>query len=434
MNCIKKIVRKLPPFHNIFGKIEKNEADIKKLEKLLQTVQEELEKTKGENVQLRNTLEMYDKKAENLQIIIENLEKQTRNRTETLEKQIQEWHALMDKRNLDTHNLIVEKHRECCEKIEVQNRNQEKNARFQNSVKEKIAATDRVLLKMKNDIKENAARIIINHNDIYSSKYAIYHGKKREKKIIVALTSYGERIRTVHYTIRSLLLQTLKPDRIILYIAKEDNELITDELRELEAYGVEIIKNVEDLKSHKKYFYVMQEYPEDIVITVDDDVLYEEKLLEHLYASYKRYPNAVSCKRAHKMTRKEDGSLESYIKWKSEYTEDKEPTYGLMAVGVGGVLYPPHCLSKEAFQKETFMELTPTQDDIWLKFIELKNSTKVVYVEGEYIHPPIIPHTQEQALYKINNGENVNDQCIDRLQEKFQLNLNDYCSPEEKTC
>lgn len=438
----------MPPFNKIFQKFEKNEADIKELKKLLQEVQGDLAETKCENAKLKDTLELCIRKNEILQADIAKLQKQTKRKDGDLEKQIQEWHELMDKRNVDTHNLIVEKHREICEKIAVLNKKhnescekltvvtkrQEENGRFQDNVKEKIASTDKVILKMRDDIKENKALTILNHNDIYSGDYALYQEKDREKKIIVSLTSYGERMKTVHCTIKSLLLQTLKPDKIILYIAKEDRKLITEELKNLKAYGVEIIENAEDLKSHKKYFYAMQEYPEDIVITVDDDVLYEETLIEHLYASYEKYPEAVSCKRAHKIERKEDGSLDSYVKWKFEYTEKKEPSYDLMAVGVGGVLYPPHCLGEEAFQKEVFMELAATQDDIWLKFMELKRDTKVVYVEGEYIHPPVIPHTQEQALYKINNGENINDLCINRLQEKFQLKLNDYCSPEEKTC
>ena len=52
---------------------------------------------------------------------------------------------------------------------------------------------------------------------------------KREKELIVSLTSYGRRISKsiVYYTLVSILRQSIQPDRIILWIDKtkwnEDN-------------------------------------------------------------------------------------------------------------------------------------------------------------------------------------------------------------------
>lgn len=37
----------------------------------------------------------------------------------------------------------------------------------------------------------------------------------RQQKIIVSLTSYPKRFRYLHLTVKSLLLQTVKPDKII---------------------------------------------------------------------------------------------------------------------------------------------------------------------------------------------------------------------------
>ena len=37
------------------------------------------------------------------------------------------------------------------------------------------------------------------------------------------------------------------------------------------------IRFCEDLKAHKKYYYAFKEYPDDIVITVDDDVIYPQE-------------------------------------------------------------------------------------------------------------------------------------------------------------
>ena len=52
------------------------------------------------------------------------------------------------------------------------------------------------------------------------NSYALLKSKL-DKKIIVSLTSYSARINTVHITIDSLLKQTFKADKIILWLAKE---------------------------------------------------------------------------------------------------------------------------------------------------------------------------------------------------------------------
>ena len=44
---------------------------------------------------------------------------------------------------------------------------------------------------------------------------------KRDSEIIVSLTSYPARITTVHMTIMTLLNQKVKPDKVILWLAKE---------------------------------------------------------------------------------------------------------------------------------------------------------------------------------------------------------------------
>lgn len=45
-----------------------------------------------------------------------------------------------------------------------------------------------------------------------------------EKKIVVSLTSFPARIKKVHIVIESLLNQTIKPDKIILWLSKEQFE------------------------------------------------------------------------------------------------------------------------------------------------------------------------------------------------------------------
>ena len=45
--------------------------------------------------------------------------------------------------------------------------------------------------------------------------------EKRQTPVVVSLTSHPHRINTVYKTISLLLNQTLKPDRVVLWLAKE---------------------------------------------------------------------------------------------------------------------------------------------------------------------------------------------------------------------
>ena len=65
--------------------------------------------------------------------------------------------------------------------------------------------------------------------------------EKRPRRIIASLTSYPARINIVPYVIASILNQTMKPDKIILWLGAEkfpDRNLpkIFDELRECGVY------------------------------------------------------------------------------------------------------------------------------------------------------------------------------------------------------
>ncbi len=231
--------------------------------------------------------------------------------------------------------------------------------------------------------------------------------EKRDKKIIVSLTSYPPRINAVMIVLGALLRQTFKPDKILLYLAKEqfEDKKLPIKLKLQEKCGVEI-KYCNDLKPHKKYYYAMQEYPDDIIITVDDDIFYEKDIIECLYHSYINHPKAVSAFRAHLITFDEDGHINPYLRWKLEYSEIIDQTsLKLFATGVGGVLYPPHCMHKELFNEEKIRSLCLTADDLWLKIMQVMNNTPVVLAR-KFEKLNYINNTQEKSLWNCNMYKN----------------------------
>jgi hypothetical protein len=207
---------------------------------------------------------------------------------------------------------------------------------------------------------------------------------------IVTLTSYGERLtKTAPYAIASLLAQTEPPDRIILWVAHADGGIIFDAnadvtaiYAELAAKGVEI-RYCEDLKSYKKLIPALREFPDDILITADDDCLYPFNWFAQLKETAKENPGKIVCHRAHEILVDDEHFPWAYASWRKaipvpmgnaapfEAGEVVNPT-AIFPVGTGGILYPPRALQSSAtFQvvpeanKMLALLICPTADEIW---------------------------------------------------------------------
>lgn len=247
----------------------------------------------------------------------------------------------------------------------------------------------------------------------------------RDKQIVVSLTSFPARFKYLYLVIESIFRQTVKPDRICLYLDKGIDKLsLPVELLNLEKYGLEIIIGGAQIKPHKKYYYAMQENPDSIIITVDDDHIYRRDVIEKLMRSYNRYPHDVSCMRAHRIQFNSDHSVKVYNDWDYECRKYiMQPRMDLIATGIGAVLYPPHCLPKDAFNLKDIQELSLAADDIWLKVMEMLNGTKVVAVEDKKVNPIPVDTIDVTPLAAQNVNESKNDVYLKNLIEKYGINL-----------
>ena len=117
-----------------------------------------------------------------------------------------------------------------------------------------------------------------------------------ENSIIVSLTSFPERMREIHYCIFSLLYQTLKPHKVILWLAedqfpnKEDD--LPEEVLHFKKHGL-TIGWYKDIRSYKKLIPTLLEYPDYYIVTADDDIFYPKDWLEQIWQAHEEYPNDV---------------------------------------------------------------------------------------------------------------------------------------------
>ena len=258
-------------------------------------------------------------------------------------------------------------------------------------------------------------------------EYQGVNSLKREIPLIISLTSYEERFEDLVITLYSLLNQTIKPDRIILWLS-DDYSGVNDLPYEITRFiknGLEI-RFVKDIKSYTKLFYAIKEYPSAVIVTADDDIYYPECWLERLYYSYAANPQDIHVHRAHRV-KIADGKICPYETWEKHINEETA-RYNNFLTGVGGVLYPPQCFNPEVLREDIFLTKAPFADDIWFWIMALLNNRKIRVVKN---HIKTLTCTniffqlgifKRKSLYGINStGEN--DKQLNNLLKFYGQNI-----------
>ena len=249
---------------------------------------------------------------------------------------------------------------------------------------------------------------------------------KREIPLIISITSYNERFDELSLALYSLLNQSVKPDRVILWLSDEYQDLmeLPYEITRYVKNGLEI-RFVRDIKSYTKIIYALKEFSDSIIVTADDDIYYPKNWLENLYYSYIAYPDDIQVHRAHRVKFKA-GRLLPYEQWE-KHVKEESARYDNFLTGVGGVLYPPNCFKKEVFREDVFLKYAPNADDIWLWVMALLSNRKIRVVKNHIktlaslnIMRQIF-NTSRNLYQKNSNGGN--DKQIGALFEFYRLNI-----------
>lgn len=258
-------------------------------------------------------------------------------------------------------------------------------------------------------VSENSNQIAINQDS-------------RKQKILVSLTTVPSRIHIIEKSLESACRQTIKPDAIIVNLGEElfKDALLPDFIKRYEDRGV-TVNYVHDIGPHTKYYHVMKQYPNDLIITMDDDILYDSKMIERLLDMHERYPEAVCANRAHVITFNGDGKMLPYNSWIDAGYVGPEPSSLYLATGVGGVLYPPGCMDEDLFNEELIRKLSFKADDIWLKWMQLKKGTKVISRRALIKHLSEASDSQREALSLENVNNSRNDEYIKKIIKYYDI-------------
>lgn len=268
--------------------------------------------------------------------------------------------------------------------------------------------------------------IIIDFQKInYEERKSIINQGQRSEKLIISLTSFSSRVRDVYLTIESLGRQSILADKIILWLSEDefDDASLPSTLLRLQKRGL-TIRFCKDIKSYKKLIPALEDHYNDIIITVDDDIIYDFNLIELLYTEYQNNPNCICCMSG-KLIGHDKGVLTEYRKW--QYPVDNlGPSHEIIGVGFGGILYFPGCFMEDISNEQLFMELAPKADDIWFKIMAYMKDTKYKIVEHK--NPSykniVLQSSDFKSLAQHNVIGSYNDKQFRNVLNHYEINEN----------
>lgn len=240
------------------------------------------------------------------------------------------------------------------------------------------------------------------------------HGQKAE--VIISLTSYRPRFRTLHLTLECLLRQTVKPDRILVWVDAPDQPHLSPKLKAFEARGVEFCVTPENLRPFNKIVHTLAAYPEAIIVTVDDDIYYEGGMLEDLLSNWSGNLKEIVFRYGCQIRLGNDGQPLPFSDWvhmKGAFENAKDT----MPFGFAGVLYPPGSLPPQTLSAEIFKRLCPHADDVWLFWMARLNGC--VYRKTARDPAGLEWPTSQAVGLKNENLADGNQKQIDRMVEEF---------------
>lgn len=246
------------------------------------------------------------------------------------------------------------------------------------------------LFKLKANIKKklffvslilsDAKKKMIIRKKINSMQKKIIDSEICKDDIIFSVTSYGNRVKNaLPYMLYSVINQTVSPKKVIVFL---DNDNWNDGnlpslLQKMKTLGIEF-RYCKDIKSYKKIIPALQLFPDNPIVTMDDDFYYHPHYVEWINEAYNKSDKQTVLGQWGCIPEKKDGTYIPYNEWKDcKFGDDNSPIsfYGCCCC------YPPHIFDDEILKEELFMSLCPSADDIWLWAMEERQNIKRAYIK-----------------------------------------------------
>lgn len=254
---------------------------------------------------------------------------------------------------------------------------------------------------------------------------------QQNNSIILSLTSYGKRVRrSAVYTVYSLLRQTVRPERVVLWLNEEEfnSQNLPDDLLFLCNYGLEV-RFGKDIGPYTKIIHSLSAFPDKHIITADDDLYYSKNFVKEFLEAHCQHPQAIITAFA-KVPVSENCQMATYDAWPEYHHMAASFQYDstkLFPLGVGGVFYPSHVFDEEVTNEAVFTTLCPKADDIWLYIMGLRSQAeKRILVDSHisYYHTDLLrQYLTKDRLTATNRFGGENDTQLQALIAHYEIEL-----------
>ncbi len=244
---------------------------------------------------------------------------------------------------------------------------------------------------------------------------------------IATLTTFPARIGILKYALHSIFAQDLRAKKVILVLSKEEfaqnNAQIPKEILDFKHFGLEIMWVEQNLRVYNKFIPTLRAFPNEVIITIDDDIYYPRNLFSTLYSAHLSNQNVIWAHKA-RIVPFSSTKIQDFFEWKIIRKANKKwqnkPKFNIYLEGCGGVLYPPNCLYKDATDSEKFLRIAPNSDDLWLWAMAILNGTKIACVPNALMGngAAFTNPANNQALWH-SNMRGGNDKAIKALLESY---------------
>lgn len=246
-----------------------------------------------------------------------------------------------------------------------------------------------------------------------------------QQKTIVSLTSFPAAITYAAGAVRSILAGSVLPDKLILYVTASQfpDGRLPQELQELsDSNPIFEVRNYDtDIRSYRKLIPALNDFPDDVIVTIDDDVWYHRNMLRDLLRLHAQIPDAVLAHRAKRVEIGVPYRKWPKYRWYSFLFKRLHIGFGNIQTGVGGVLYPPHSLKPDMLDPRIFTEVAPTTDDIWFWAAAVAKGTRIVPVPFGHNKPRGLDKPKYLSLKTVNfkSGTDRNLAALEKILEKY---------------
>lgn len=234
----------------------------------------------------------------------------------------------------------------------------------------------------------------------------LHAAKASDVDVLVSLTSIPSRFADLDLVVRSVLSQSVAPKRMVLWLNEQHQNNLPRSLLDMVGAKFEIRYTPLD-SCHCKLAPSLAAFPDQVIVTCDDDLMYRRGWMQALLESHRRAPQAIVAHIARTLTLGPGGEVLPYDDW-PKLKRRGVSSHALVQMGYGGVLYPPGALHANATDADLFMALAPRADDLWFKFMAWLTGTQIRTADRGIGRPREIVGSDQVRLKPMNVNQDLN--------------------------